>query len=556
MDPALFGSELWKPALDKYAEATGLSVGLFDADGRVVLDAVHSTPLGVLFREHGFDPGLFSDCARRCIVQSSSRPVMALAEPQGLAVVGAPLVSEGAIVGAAVAGYVLTGFPNMSALQRWAKSAGLPFERLWDVVRGLSPVSERRLRLSGELLQVLGDTLLRENRRTRQYEDAALKLQAAAASKDHEFLAILSHELRNSIAPIAGWASVLRNNQGAEEVRRAAEAIERNALLQGRLVEDLVDVHRIVHGTMRLELEVLDLRTCIRAAQELIAEAARKNDVAIEMDGTAQPLFILADAGRLQQVFGNILGNALKFTPPGGRIRVTLGREAGRARVVIADTGKGIAPEFLPFVFDLFRQEQDTRREHEGLGIGLAVVKKLCALHQGTIGVASPGPGRGTEVTVRFPLAAAPSRGDGAGAERAARTPAFAGICVLVVDDVEDARESLRLILQSCGARVSVAGDGGEALAAVDQTQPDVVLCDLRMPGIDGFEFMRELRRRTAHPPVVAMSGLAGDADRRRTLDAGFEAHLVKPFGEAGLVAAVDEALGRRTEHRSGASPR
>lgn len=410
MDARLFGSDLWKPALDKYAEATGLSVALFGTDGRVVLNSMYRTPLVELFREYGWEPGLFAEGARRCLKQRYSHPIVTADPDHGLAVVGTSLVLEGNIVGVAVAGYALGQFSQVAAVQRWAKAAGVSFYRLWEVVRRLPPVPERRLLLHGELLKVLGDALLRENYRTRQYEDAVVGLQAASAAKD-EFLAVLSHELRTPLTPIVGWASMLRTSNSLEHVQRAAAAIERNAALQGRMIDDLLDVTRIARGTIALELEVLEISACLRGALETVAPDIEKKALRVDVVDAGESLLVKGDAGRLQQVLTNLLSNAAKFTPAGGMIRITLARDGPDARIVVADTGKGISGEFLPFVFDIFRQ-QDTgsRRGNAGLGIGLALVKKLTELHGGTVGVTSAGAGRGTEVTVRLPLVA-----DGAG---------------------------------------------------------------------------------------------------------------------------------------------
>jgi signal transduction histidine kinase/CheY-like chemotaxis protein len=545
VDVSLFGSDLWKPALDKYAEATGLTVELFGVDGRVVLGSDHLTPLVALFREYGFEPGLFAECARRCVSQTTDRPAVAVAESHGLTVVGTSLLLEGTIVGAAVAGYALAQFSQVPAVQRWAKFAGVPFDKLWNIARGQAPVPARRLMLHGELLQVLGDALLRENYRTRQYEETAVKLRAADAAKD-QFLAVLSHELRTPLAPILGWASHLKKNQSPEQVRRAAEAIERNVLIETRMVEDLLDVNRIAHGTVRLDLEIVDLPALVRAAAETSAEELEKKAIRLGFSNAGEPLLVEGDEGRLQQVFRNIFSNAVKFTPAGGNVRVTLSREADSARVVVADTGKGIAPEFLPFVFDIFRQqEQGIRRDHEGLGIGLSLVKKLTELHKGTVSVASAGAGRGTEVTVRLPLAVEIPDSDEAASVQAGRSAsALAGLSVLVVDDVEDVRENLRALLQHLGAEVSVARDGREGLDMIQDADPDLVLCDLRMPRMDGYEFIHQLHREasSAHLPVIAVSALASDADRQRTREAGFAAHIKKPFDVATIVAAVQAA--------------
>jgi signal transduction histidine kinase len=549
VNDSLFGSELWKPALDKYAEVTGLSVELYGADGRVVPGPVHPTPLVALFRECGFEPGLFVECARRCLEQTDARPAVVVTESHGLTVVGTSLVLEGAIVGAAVAGYALAGFSQVAAVQRWATSAGVPFDRLWAIARRQPPVPERRLTLHGELLQVLGDALLRENYRTRQYEDTVRKLRAAAAAKDHEFLAMVSHELRTPLAPILGWASILKKNEGPEQVRRAAEAIERNVRLQSRMVEDLLDMNRIVHGTVTLDLRVHELPALVRAAAEASAHDMENKAIRLEWADAGERLRVEGDAGRLQQVFANIISNAVKFTPAEGRIRVTLAREAESARVVVADTGSGIAPEFLPFVFDIFRQqEQGIRREHEGLGIGLALVKWLTELHKGTVSVVSAGVGRGTEVTVLLPLAAeTPALAHAAAAGAEAGTASLSGLSVLVVEDSDDTRESLRDLLELLGARATAARDGREALEMMRDGVPDVVLCDLRMPRMDGFEFIRELHHRpSAAPPVVAVSAFASTADRARTREAGFAAHIAKPFDETDIITAVGAALGHR----------
>jgi hypothetical protein len=546
VDDGLFGSELWKQALDKYAEVTGLSVELFGVEGQTVLGPVHPTPLVALFRDYGFEPGLFAECARRCLSQTNPRPAVAAAESHGLTVVGTSLVLEGAIVGAAVAGYALAGFSQVAAVQRWAKSSGLPFDRLWDIARRQPPVPERRLMLHGELLQVLGDALLRENYRTR-----LLQLQAIAAAKD-EFLAMLSHELRTPLAPILGWASILKKNESPEKVRRAAEAIERNVRLQSRMVDDLLDMNRIAQGKMGLDLEILELPALVRAALETSAPDIEKKKIRVDFADAGEPLFVEADAGRLQQVFGNILSNAVKFTPAGGSIRVTLSREADSARVVVADTGAGIAPEFLPFVFDIFRQqEQGTRRGPEGLGIGLALVKRLTEAHKGTVSVTSAGAGRGTEVTVRLPLAESPDLDEAASAQADAGTLPLAGLSILVVEDSDDTRESLRALLQHLGAEVSVACDGREALDMMKRgAKPDVVLCDLLMPRMDGFEFVRELEDRPVHPPVIAVSGVASEASRLRTREAGFDGHIKKPFDEAAIVQAVEAVIGSRSVNR------
>jgi len=545
MDGSLFGSDLWEPALDKYAEVTGLSVLLFGADGKAQQGSARPTPLVTLLRQYGFEPGLFDDCAHRCLLQTNVRPAIIVTEAHGLTVVGTSLVLEGKVVGAAVAGYALAGFCQVAAVQRWARSAGLPFDSLWNIARQQPPVPQRRLHLHGELLQILGDALLRENHRTRQYEDAVVKLKAAAAAKD-EFLAVVSHELRTPLAPILGWAGILKKNQSPEQVRRAAAVIERNVRLQTRMVEDLLDMNLTARGMVSLDLRIVELAVCVRAALETSAPDLEKKGIRLEFVDAAEPLFVEADVDRLQQIFGNIISNAVKFTASGGTIHVSITGDSGVAKLVVTDTGAGISPAFLPFVFDMFRQqESSTDRNYQGLGIGLALVKKLIEVHKGSVSIRSAGIGRGTEVTVRLPQAPAPASQDMAAKAPKPSAAVLAGLSVLVVDDVDDARDALRALLQQLGANVSVARSGREGLDIVRDAGADLVLCDLRMPGLDGFEFMRELHRTTppGHPPVLAVTALASDADRRQTREAGFDGHIDKPFDEATFLAAVDAAL-------------
>ena len=404
MSETLFGSGLWKPALDRYTDATGLAVELFGLDGEVMLASSNPTPLVALLRSFGCEPGLFAESARRCLKQTVSRPAVLVDESTGIAVIGTSLMLERRIVGAAVAGYALVRFPNVGQVQRWARTSKVPFERLWSIVRGQSPLPERRLLLHGDLLQVLGDALLRENLRTRQYEEAATRLEAASAAKD-DFLAVLSHELRTPLAPILNWAAVLKANE-SPEVRRAGEAIARNVAMESRLIEDLLDLNQVSRGATRLDVGIHDLRTLVHAAIETSAHAIAKKAIRLDLAEGETPLLVEGDAVRLQQIFGNVVSNAVKFTSEGGRIGITIDREADRARVVVADSGVGIAPEFLPFVFDVFRrQEQGVRQRFPGLGIGLSLVKRFTELHRGTVSVDSAGFGRGTQVRIELPLA-------------------------------------------------------------------------------------------------------------------------------------------------------
>lgn len=555
MDPSpdtLFDVAVWVPALQKFGAVTQLSVALYGADGQVICQPVPATPLFAVLQEHGYETGVFAACVRACLAQPiDRRPPVLVTPSSGLGVVGVSLQLEGNIVGAVVAGYALVGFCESVAIARLARETGTPFAELWAVARRQQPIPIRRLVLHGELLQVLGDTLLRENDIRRRSEITAQELATSVAAKE-EFLAVLSHELRTPLTPILGWAGILRRHSHADVVH-AAEVIERNAVLQIRLVEDLLELTRAIRGKLALNMKYLCLSDPLRAALDAIAEIARIRTIALHFTDAPEPLCISADGDRLQQILRNVLLNAVKFTPVGGAITITLTREGDEGVVRVRDTGEGIVPEFLPSVFEMFQQqEQGTRRTHPGLGIGLALVKQLTEAHGGTVSIASDGAGRGTEVTMRWPLAVG-TIGESL-RSYADNSLALGGLRILVIEDMEDALEAMRVTLEYFGADVLTAKDGIEGLGRVVDHDVDVILCDLRMPRMDGFEFVRELYglKGDGHPPVIAVSGLASSGDHLATQAAGFTGHIDKPFDEERLLAAVGVALAQRSTRPDG----
>jgi signal transduction histidine kinase/CheY-like chemotaxis protein len=536
----LFDIAVWTPALQTYGAVTHLTVEVFNADNALAVGPAPSTPLVDLLERHGYDHGLFTDCARQCLAQAPGSRTVVVASSAGLAVVGTSLILEGVIVGAAVAGYALLDFPQTLLIERLARHANVPMRELWDIARHQQPTTERRLVMYGELLQVLCDTVLRENLRTRQFE-------SATAARD-EFLAVLSHELRTPLTPILGWSRMLRTSTDPAAIR-AADVIERNAQLQIKLVEDLLELNRAAQGKIVLDLKVLCLDDVLGAAVEALADTAAEKHITLTLVHAGERICVAADQDRLQQVFRNILSNALKFTPVGGAVAVTLGRDGDWATATIRDTGEGIAPEFIPSMFQMFhQQEEGTRRKHPGLGIGLALVKRLTEAHGGTVALTSEGLDQGTEVIICLPSVAETPEALQHSRDEATIRDELSGIRILVVEDVEDAREVARAMFEQLGADVLVAADGQDALNVLQNEEVDIIFCDLRMPNMDGYEFIRALRHRCdgPQPPVIAISGQASSGDHLRTHAAGFDGHIDKPFVDTDLLVAVSAVRARR----------
>jgi PAS domain S-box-containing protein len=385
-------------------------------------------------------------------------------------------------------------------------------------------------------------------------QQARRDAEAAGQARD-DFLAALSHELRTPLNTMRLWAGVLRNGlRDPQGLARAADTIDRNALVQVRLIEDLLDVSRIVSGRLRLAIERVALGPVVEAALETAGIAALNKGVALIRRLDPEVGVVRGDATRLQQVVWNLLTNAVRFTPAGGRVEVRLRRAGGLAELTVTDSGRGIAPELLPHVFDRFRQgESGTTRSHGGLGLGLSLARQLVELHGGTIEAASPGEGAGATFTVRLPLAGA-APGPDPGARQAARGERMPrpleDVHVLVVDDDALARELMAVALGQEGATVTTATSVAEALAAVERHWPDVLLSDIGMPGEDGYDLIRKVRRleaaRGRHIPAIALTGYAADDDRRRALDAGYEVHVAKPVPAASVTPLIASLLDRR----------
>jgi signal transduction histidine kinase len=369
------------------------------------------------------------------------------------------------------------------------------------------------------------------------------RLAEQAVRMQDEFLAMLSHELRTPMSAMLGWLHLLKTGKlSPEQQKNAIETIERNAHVQTQLVNDLLDVSRIVTGKMDLETEVMALDRALENAvgsARLASSAGRVRLVAHIPRGGWN---IVGNAARVQQIFSNLIANAIKFSPAGAQVDIRLERAGGAARVSVIDRGEGIAPGMLPHVFERFRQaDSSARRRHGGLGLGLAIVRSLVELHGGTVKADSPGLGKGATFTVTLPLApegAAP----GASAPPPAGAEAKLGaIRVLVVDDDASNLQMVGQMLTLHGASAMIAPNAGEALALIEGWKPDVLVLDIGMPGMDGYQLLQELRAklRNAQLPAIALTGFASLEDEARALSAGFQAHVAKPFDMNGLCHLV-----------------
>jgi signal transduction histidine kinase/ActR/RegA family two-component response regulator len=388
---------------------------------------------------------------------------------------------------------------------------------------------------------------------------ARAEAERANAMKD-EFLATVSHELRTPLNAILGWAHLLRTGSMTEpQVQQGVEVIERNARAQTQLIEDLLDMSRIISGKMRLDIQSADPTRFIEAAIETVRPAAEAKGIRLStlLDPGAGP--INGDPNRLQQVVWNLLSNAIKFTAREGRIQVVLERVNSHIEIAVADTGIGIKPEFLPHVFDRFRQEKASRtRSATGLGLGLSIVKHLVELHGGSVHAVSAGEGQGATFTVCLPLTVVQRDGElgsrlhSRSTSRTSplfRPPDLSGIKVLVVDDQPDARDMIKRVLEDCEADVATAGSAAEALRAVEEGWPDVLVSDIGMPDVDGYELLRRIRALGpapgGHLPAIALTAFARSEDRTRALRAGFLAHVAKPVEPSELLATVAGVVGR-----------
>ena len=377
-----------------------------------------------------------------------------------------------------------------------------------------------------------------------------------------EFLATVSHELRTPLTAILGWARMLRTGQlSAENSAKALDTIERNARAQAQLVDDLLDVSRIITGKLRMDVQPADPNSFIDAAVEAVRPAAEAKGVRVQKVIDTGAISIPGDPVRLQQVVWNLLSNAIKFTPRGGRVQIRSERVNSHLEIVVSDTGQGIAADFLPHVFDRFRQaDQKTSRQHGGMGLGLAIVRHLVELHGGTVRASSDGEGHGSTFTVMLPITPVYQVDHSGGrVHPAARDllPDYAdcadrldGLRILAVDDEADTRDLLKQGLEYCGANVTVVGTAAEALDELMATVPDILISDIGMPGIDGYDLIRQVRdlpgNRGGKIPAIALTAYTRTEDRLQALRAGYDMHVPKPVELAELIAVASTVVRRK----------
>lgn len=379
-------------------------------------------------------------------------------------------------------------------------------------------------------------------------EQSAREVAEQANRMKDEFLAIVSHELRSPLNPILGWSRLLQEQKlDQAKTAHALETIVRNAKLQAALIEDLLDVSRILRGKLSLDVLPVDLPLIIQAALETVRLSAEAKTIEIHTMLEADVGPVSGDPNRLQQIVWNLLSNAIKFTPGGGRVAVRLERHGTLAQITVSDTGKGIAPDFLPHVFEYFRQEDGaTTRKFGGLGLGLAIVHHLVELHGGTVQATSLGQGQGATFIVQLPLMLNSSH---ATQDNQSTEPNLnlSGIQVLVVDDADDTRDLIVFLLEQAGAKVVASASASEALAQLTHFQPDILLSDISMPGMDGYTLLRQVRalpiKQGQQVPAIALTAYAGEIDFQQAIGAGFQRHLSKPVEPETLIKTVADLV-------------
>lgn len=384
-------------------------------------------------------------------------------------------------------------------------------------------------------------------------KQARIEAETANRFKD-EFLATVSHELRTPLNAILGWAKIAEaGDLSSEKASRAMEIISRNAARQKQIIDDLLDVSRIITGKIRLNLQTVELVSVLKDSIETFVPAIEAKKIKLSTVFDKEKVFIPGDADRLHQIFWNLISNAVKFVQNSGEIGIKLESEGEHVKITVSDTGEGISPEFLPFVFERFRQQDGgTNRRYGGLGLGLAIVRNLTEIHGGSVSVESDGLNKGATFSVKFPLPAQVSaKNPVQNAEKefgniSANSPkSLSGIRALIVEDEKDAAELVRFILENLGAQTNLSNSVKEALESFDQQTPDIIISDIGMPVHDGYNLINQVRKTHPNLPAIALTAYNAKSDRERAVAEGFNLHLAKPLEAEELIKAVGKLLGR-----------
>jgi PAS domain S-box-containing protein len=425
-------------------------------------------------------------------------------------------------------------FRRFDGTYRWFLGQGLPMkDEQGQLIKwfGTCTDIDAQKRIEVERLQLL------------QQEQMARQAAEQANRVKDEFLAVISHELRTPLNPILGWSKLLRKgNLETVQAQKALETIERNAKQQAQLIEDLLDVSRILQGKLTLNLAPVDLSLITVAAIETVRLSAESKSIQLRSSLAQNIGMMMGDVSRLNQILNNLLTNAVKFTPEGGRVDVRLSRNEGKAQLQVSDTGKGIHPDFLPHLFEAFRQEDSTNtRQFGGLGLGLSIVRQLVELHGGTVSAQSAGEGQGATFTVCFAIASGQSSATAALVEDEPPLE-LASARILVVDDMIDSREFVAFVLEQSGAVVTQAASAQEALESLTRANFDVLVTDIGMPDMNGYQLVQRIRTQTTafqNIPAIALTAYASESDQTQVLDSGFQCHLAKPVDSEALLNAI-----------------
>ena len=448
----------------------------------------------------------------------------------------------------------IAGGGAFAQMQQSARISPLVHEgQIIGTVTVIDDVTERVVRETELSIQ------LEERERLLASELAARQLAETNSRIKDEFLAAVSHEIRAPLNAITGWTQLLLNGDLDEDkTRHAFETIQRNVRSQAQIIEDLLDVSRIVAGQMRLDLQPINLTESIETSVQNVSPTAAAKNIDLIKSTVNASVFVMGDAGRLQQILWNLLSNAVKFTPPHGRVEIILREVDGFAELSIRDDGEGISDEFLPHIFDRFRQaDGSSKRKQGGLGLGLSIVKNLVEMHGGTITASSSGVGTGSDFTVMLPLLM--GRKSGAevnGGNRPSRdriSENISGCRILIVEDDRDSREMLRILLEGLDAETRTAANALEALTQISRFKPDVLISDLGMPDIDGYDLIRQIRSLSpengGQTPAIALTGFVGPDEMKRVHSAGFNQHLSKPVEYEKLVNAINNIRNHFRDH-------